>query len=1819
MTFETTSNMASAEEDFPRGGTAKKTTESKIVVQRSEVDNLFQSNEQAETKKRKGAVKDDGKKLKKQKKEDGLTLNAAAKCVEILHIKNVKEGMLMLGCVKEVTDFEVTVGLPCGLQGFLSIKNISDSYTKLLSEQLDSADTEEICSLPHLFLPGMVLRCVVAKLDIAKGGSLSIQLSVNPKLVNKALSSSSLKAGMVLSGCVESIEDHGCIVDIGISGSKAFLSTKAIKDQHNNPEELKVGQYVTSQVEEVKNEGRVVRLSASPLTITQACAESKQGWNLTNLLPGLLVKATIKKVTKHGLILDFLSSFSGQVDFLHMEPEHAANYTEGAEVQACVLYVEPSTRLVGLSLRSYLIQPEPRVDPTPAGGDRIGEVVKDCKMTTIHHRSGAMLELPDKTLAFVHRNNLKEVNEPANENRVLAMPEHTCRILNFSPLDQIHFASLRRSVIERPFYRYHDLHAGQIVEGKVSVLLNHGMVVHLSDHIKGLVPRTHLSDIILKNPEKKYMEGMKVKCRVLTVDAENKKLYLTRKKALVESSLPLFLSYADARPGCVSHGYIVCIKDFGCIVRFYNNVKGLVPLNQLSSEPISSPEELFYIGQVLKTKVLQCDPEKAKMVLSFKVAVEGETAKPEFDCEVGTRLEAKVLKKLVNGLEVAILPDEIRTVLPTMHLSDHMSNCPLLWESLQEGDNISNLICVNNNKQNISLTKKPTVRWSLEEGVVAKDFSEITVGMQLIGWVKNIMSYGVFVEFPYGLVGLAPKSALTDKFISDATVAFQLGQTVIAKVTNLDEEKRRFLVTLKISEVISPEGDTQTRLINGLQERRAVTEMLAMRDNSDLRQQLAALFVGQKLKLTVDTVEDSGATFKSDDLAGATILASKHHVMGVNLNPGQKATAVLLHVDILSSCVHVSLLSKLLGNKKSLSEESKYTAMVQYIDKEFAVISLDDTAQLTVIQTRSHLNEVFLSESEKLKAGMSLAVEVTEPSCQELQGLPLVSWQRTAPKRQRTTSENQSGSKGHCFGEIVQGKVRTVKPTCIQVTLEDGSTGRVHVSEVVEVTKVCLGSFPTSLVKVGSTVTARVIGGREASSHRFLPFSHPKFTYTIPELTLIPSKLDKSADFKSVTAKEKLNSYKVGEEITCFVSKFNPERKSLEVTTDPSLTGTVELLAMITDLKDASHPEKLYKLGQAVHAKVVEISSKPHRFVLSLIGVHKLEEGSVALGIVTNIQPQVGLLVKLPFGGMGAIAVTDLADAYRPNPLDGYRKDQILRCFLLGNENGKWQLSLRPSRLNPQQAKPVKDLEVLSLDKLKEGQIIRGYVKSVGEQGVFIRLSRYITGRAQLQQSTKYFVSSHKVLSEHLPPNTLLTTKILSIDLEEEFVNLSLLPADTGKPDILPESLGLPLRLVGEEKKKHDTEKKKKRALSESEQKQAESQVPKKKKKKTKKARTDDNDSGVEVYFREEEDKEDEEEPKPAPAKEVTASSAGPSRLQVAAGFSWDMGLNCLKPASAAKDGDSSDEEDQVADSKPQKKSRHELEQEKKAAEKALVQREAELMDPSLRPEDAAAFERLLLASPNSSLVWLQYMAHHLQATQIEQARAVAERALKTISFREEQEKLNVWVALLNLENMYGTEETLKKVFERALQFCEPLPVYQQLADIYAKSNKTKEVEGLYKTMVKRFRQNKAVWLSYGTFLLQQGQSDAASALLQRALKSLPSKESVDVIAKFAQLEFRYGDVEKGRTMFDKVLTSYPKRTDLWSVFIDLMVKHGSQKDVRALFDRVIHLSVSIKKIKFFFKRYLEYEKKHGTPQSIQAVKEKAMEFVEAKGTEAAT
>eukprot|EP00063_Salmo_salar_P071419 XP_014046254.1 PREDICTED: protein RRP5 homolog [Salmo salar] len=113
---------------------------------------------------------------------------------------------------------------------------------------------------------------------------------------------------------------------------------------------------------------------------------------------------------------------------------------------------------------------------------------------------------------------------------------------------------------------------------------------------------------------------------------------------------------------------------------------------------------MFYVGQVVKAKVLNCDVEKEKLLLSFKAVAGGDTEaspKPTFDFEVGKKVEVKVVSKVLTGLEVSILPEETIAFLPMMHLSDHVSNCQLLWEGLQEGDIISNVVCLSKKKPNI--------------------------------------------------------------------------------------------------------------------------------------------------------------------------------------------------------------------------------------------------------------------------------------------------------------------------------------------------------------------------------------------------------------------------------------------------------------------------------------------------------------------------------------------------------------------------------------------------------------------------------------------------------------------------------------------------------------------------------------------------------------------------------------------------------------------------------------------------------------------------------------------------------------------------------------------------------------------------------------------------------------------------------------------------------------------------------------------------------------------------------------------------------------
>ena len=76
-------------------------------------------------------------------------------------------------------------------------------------------------------------------------------------------------------------------------------------------------------------------------------------------------------------------------------------------------------------------------------------------------------------------------------------------------------------------------------------------------------------------------------------------------------------------------------------------------------------------------------------------------------------------------------------------------------------------------------------------------------------------------------------------------------------------------------------------------------------------------------------------------------------------------------------------------------------------------------------------------------------------------------------------------------------------------------------------------------------------------------------------------------------------------------------------------------------------------------------------------------------------------------------------------------------------------------------------------------------------------------------------------------------------------------------------------------------------------------------------------------------------------------------------------------------------------------------------------------------------------------------------------------------------------------------------------------------------------------------------------------------------------------------------------------MSSYPKRLDLWNVYVDKEVKAGHMDAARQLLDRMCTLKLSAQKMKGVLKKYLKLEMEHGDEASIEAVREKAREYVE--------
>ncbi|GAA5976182.1 hypothetical protein JCM11641_001071 [Rhodosporidiobolus odoratus] len=589
-------------------------------------------------------------------------------------------------------------------------------------------------------------------------------------------------------------------------------------------------------------------------------------------------------------------------------------------------------------------------------------------------------------------------------------------------------------------------------------------------------------------------------------------------------------------------------------------------------------------------------------------------------------------------------------------------------------------------------------------------------------------------------------------------------------------------------------------------------------------------------------------------------------------------------------------------------------------------------------------------------------------------------------------------------------------------------------------------------------------------------------------------------------------------------------------------------------------------------------------------GVEGLKAGLKVRGFVRNVA-NAGVFVELGREVVARVLIKELFDEYVKDWKPRFKVGQLVEGKVLSVDKITSQVEFSLRKGGQVKKDAVSDLPGLGESGLEKGQVVQGVIKSVQDYGVFVKVEG--TSVQGLCHKSKVTDDESGSWKEHVREGQSVKVVVLDVNLETKKVSLGL------KRSLFPEG-ALPSE---DEESDEDGEEDEDEVMQAGEEDELDSD--------------EGEDVDLEALLKQaaaggsdEDDSEDDVEMQiEAPVASTSklppvSSTKSAAPLAVSAGFNWNGDEQDDKAASS--DDDSSSDEDEAPTPSA-------VVAGKKASKglSALDDRTGDL--DTQAPTSVADFERLLLGSPNSSYLWIQYLAFFVGLSQLDKAREIGQRALTSIHFREEQEKLNVWVALLNLENTYGDEESLEKMFKDAAQSNDAETVHLKMVDIFERSGKVEAEEELWKKTVKKFSQSPQVWPLFAQFYLSHGRPTEARELLPRSLKSLEKRDHVATISKFAQLEFKLGDAERGRTIFEGIVDSYPKRLDLWFVYVDMEIKQRNVAGVRALFDRVLAQRLSSKKGKSVFKKWLSFEKDFGDDAGVEAVKERAVAFVQSR------
>ncbi|KAK6357094.1 rRNA biogenesis protein rrp5 [Orbilia javanica] len=1725
------------EPSFPRGGASALTPlEYKEVVNEATREALFDTKEEkasaaaadkAPKKRRTSAAK--ASSSKKHKKGDVEDEESEIK-IEQLSYKKLVPGQLVFGFISKITKKDVAIALPNNLVGYAPLTSISEQYTNQLQASLDEDEDgmdidkegdadepeSEIPGLDMLFEVNQPIRAYVMKVSTGGTGTgdkkqrKHIELSLLPTLTNPGITKTELVKGITLQASVKSIEDNGFILDLGLDFVSGFMGKS---DCGAPPNTIKVGRTFLCHVLGLASGGKVVQLASdfhkSIKGKSGKDAAVGDGPTVDCFLPGTMAsKALITDVRDNGLVCTVMGSIDVTVDLFHSgcfsSEVLQTKYKAGNHITLRLLATIPGSenKKFSGSLLNHVKDMGPQTQSGKLALSKlpIGAIKSDAAVKHIIPGVGLILNIGlGNTMVFVHISRIsdKKIDSILTTGPYKVGSKHAIRILDYNSMDGLLLASMEQKVLSQRYLRMEDVKPGDVVKGKISRFVGGGMLVEIEEGLEAYVPEMHMSDIVLQHPEKKFREGAAVKGRILRVDIDLRRIKMTLKKAIVNSEGPVFADYIDVEEDEETPGTIVKLMPTGAILEFYGEVRGFLPVSEMSEAFIKDPMEHFKVGQTLNVHVISSDPMEKKVRLSCRSS-EAESSKEKAEAlqniALGSIVEGSIIEKSNDDI-VLSLQEGIKGLIVLGQLTDGSKEKNLAtFKKLRAGQKLVDLVVLRKDEMRniVYLSSKPSLVKASKSDTLIKSFLDVKIGSAVAGFVKEITHFGVFVTFIDGLTALLPRKALPKEVEDLPDFGYQRLQSITCYVTDIIPSKEQFTLSLRpqpIAEAPKPKPAAKT-------------------------------------------------------------------------------------------------------------EATTSTTLTNPVDTR--ILTVEDLER----------------------------------------------------------------------ADVTKGRITAVKPTQINIDLADNVKGRVDVSEYFNDWDSIKNKKHPLLrqgLTIGQEIDVKVIGIHDVKSHKYLPISH-RVSGKLPtfELSVKQAKTTKAKGLVKYSDLKKEEIY-LG-----FVN--NVQQDHLWVSLSPSVRGRVKLLEISDDVSALGNLEKHYPVGTALRVSVLDVDIDTGKLELTAryLGNNKpLDWSSVTEGMMTPAKiikiSEGKVIAQLTETILGSISLADMADDFDKADVKNFHTDAIVRVCVLNvdHSNKKIRLSTRPSRILDSSAK-VRDVEIKSAADIKVGDKYRGFVTNVADNGVYINLGGTAVARARIADLSDEFIKDWK---KGFTVHQLVKGKVMSVDLETNQISINLKKSvllgtakktiadynvgdfvdghirkvtDYGcfividgsdnvsglchKSQMSNEKTGVdPSKLFAEgdlvKAKILKVDRSKGRisfglkasyfkGLSEEEL------VPKESTEEQLIIQPDEDEEMEEV---EEEEEEEGGVKLNTTTDDITIT--GIDRPSTTTSFFAKFNQPSWNINTAADAMDSMFPEDQPADSEDEDDG---VKKQKKKKNAIKVDLTGDL--DTRQPQSASDYERLLLADPNDSLLWMSYMAFTVTSGDIVTARAISERAVKKIDHRNEDSKLNIWLARLNLELEFGTPETLDVAFKSACQYNDGKKVHQGLVSVYIQTGKHEQADELFQSMIKKFSQDEKVWINYMTYMMENKRGDDARVMLSRALQAIQdTKVHPGLTQKFAQLEYKSGEIEKGRTLFEKLLSAYPKRLDIWNVYIDIEAKQEGGIDViRRLFPRVLAAGkLNAKKANGVFNKWMELEerfapgdKKRKDYVIAQAVeyKKKLMEEKEAKG-----